>query len=112
LARARKRKSVFDPQSVIAARGHGQVRKRFTVGQVIYSQGAPADAAFFVESGCIKESTIVRNGGEAVIALCGPGEFFGTRFFMNRFRRKGLIEYGLDGRIRVHHSLRSTVVED
>jgi CRP/FNR family transcriptional regulator, cyclic AMP receptor protein len=33
-------------------------------------------------------------------------------FFMNRFRRKGFIEYGLDGRIRVHRSLRSTVVED
>jgi hypothetical protein len=33
-------------------------------------------------------------------------------FFMNRFKRKGFIEYGHDGRIRVHQSLRSAVVED
>jgi CRP/FNR family transcriptional regulator, cyclic AMP receptor protein len=216
LARARRRRNVFDPRVVLTGRGHGQVRKRFQAGQVIYSQGDPPEAAFFLESGSIKVSTVVRNGREAVLALPGPGDFFGVRcllgtphtatataltdssvvttaalcrmvrevpdfaemfatflvqrcaddqerlishlthsaeqrlaytllrlassnredhalpipisqslfakmigttrsrvsFFMNRFKRKGFIEYGHDGRIRVHQSLRSAVVED
>ena len=92
---------------------------------MIYSQGDPPEAAFFVESGSIKVSTVVRNGREAVLALNGAGDFFGVRCLLGtphtatatalidyRFKRKGFIEYGHDGRIRVHHSLRSAVVED
>jgi CRP/FNR family transcriptional regulator, cyclic AMP receptor protein len=33
-------------------------------------------------------------------------------FFMNRFKRQGFIEYGRDGRVRVHHSLRNAVGQD
>jgi CRP/FNR family transcriptional regulator, cyclic AMP receptor protein len=33
-------------------------------------------------------------------------------FFMNRFKRQGLIEYGRDGRVRVHHSLRNAMAKD
>lgn len=79
MAKPRRRRNVFDPRVVLTGRGHGQVRKRFPAGQVIYSQGDPPDAAFFVESGSIKVSTVVRNGREAVLALPGPGDFFGVR---------------------------------
>jgi CRP/FNR family transcriptional regulator, cyclic AMP receptor protein len=83
LGASKKKKKRFRSTTFDCSEGHGQVRKRVTVGQVIYSQGDAADAAFFVESGCIKESTVVRNGGEAVLALCGPGEFFGTRCMLD-----------------------------
>lgn len=33
-------------------------------------------------------------------------------FFMNRFKRQGFIEYGRDGRIKVHNSLRSAMADD
>lgn len=33
-------------------------------------------------------------------------------FFMNRFKRQGFIEYGRDGRVRVHNSLRNAVGQD
>jgi CRP/FNR family cyclic AMP-dependent transcriptional regulator len=33
-------------------------------------------------------------------------------FFMNRFKRHGFIEYGPDGRVRVHHSLRNATGQD
>jgi hypothetical protein len=78
LAKARRR-NVFDPRVVLTGTGHGQVRKRFQAGQVIYSQGDPPEAAFFVEIGSIKVSTVVRNGREAVLALHGAGDFFGVR---------------------------------
>jgi len=83
LAKARRRRNVFDPRVVLTGRGHGQVRKRFAASQVIYSQGDPPDAAFFVESGSIKVSTVVRNGREAVIALSGPRDFFGIRALLD-----------------------------
>jgi hypothetical protein len=31
---------------------------------------------------------------------------------MNRFKRQGFIEYGRDGRIKVHNSLRSAMADD
>ncbi len=33
-------------------------------------------------------------------------------FFMNRFKRQGFIEYGRDGRVRVHNSLRNAMAKD
>jgi len=42
-------------------------------------QGDPADAAYYVESGRVKISTVTPTGKEAVIAIRGPGQFFGTR---------------------------------
>jgi CRP/FNR family cyclic AMP-dependent transcriptional regulator len=33
-------------------------------------------------------------------------------FFMNRFKRQGFIEYGKDGRVRVHNSLRNAMAKD
>jgi CRP/FNR family transcriptional regulator, cyclic AMP receptor protein len=33
-------------------------------------------------------------------------------FFMSRFRRQGFIEYGRDGRVRVHNSLRNALAKD
>ncbi len=33
-------------------------------------------------------------------------------FFMNRFKRQGFIEYGRDGRVRVHTSLRNAMGQD
>jgi CRP/FNR family transcriptional regulator, cyclic AMP receptor protein len=33
-------------------------------------------------------------------------------FFMSRFKRQGFIEYGRDGRVRVHNSLRNAMAKD
>ena len=46
-------------------------------GGVIFEQGDPADAVFYVQKGKIKIAVESKQGKEAVIALLGPDEFFG-----------------------------------
>jgi CRP/FNR family cyclic AMP-dependent transcriptional regulator len=44
---------------------------------MIYRQASRADAVFYIQKGRIKISVASTQGKEAVIALLGPGEFFG-----------------------------------
>ena len=48
-----------------------------TKHEVVFSQGDPADAVFYVQYGKIKLSVFSRQGKEAVIAILGSGDFFG-----------------------------------
>jgi CRP-like cAMP-binding protein len=48
-----------------------------TSGQVIFSQGDPADAVFYLEKGRVKLSVVSNSGREAVLAIIGAGSFFG-----------------------------------
>lgn len=43
----------------------------------VFSQGDPADAIFFVQTGRLKISVVSSAGKEAVLALLGPDSFFG-----------------------------------
>jgi len=44
---------------------------------VIYSQEDPADALFYVQKGKVKTTVVSKHGKEAVLAIAGPGQFFG-----------------------------------
>jgi CRP/FNR family transcriptional regulator, cyclic AMP receptor protein len=41
------------------------------------TQGAPADAVFCVEKGCLKLTVVSPRGKAAVVGMVGPGDFFG-----------------------------------
>jgi len=45
--------------------------------QVIYMQGAPADAVYFLLHGKVKLAVTSEEGKEAIVATLGPGDFFG-----------------------------------
>src|SRR6202023_2514239 len=45
--------------------------------QILFSQGEPADAVFYVESGKVKVSVASEQGKEAVVAMLGTNDFFG-----------------------------------
>jgi len=45
--------------------------------QIIFSQGSPADAVFYIEEGKVKLTVLSGRGKEAVIAILGSGDFFG-----------------------------------
>jgi CRP/FNR family cyclic AMP-dependent transcriptional regulator len=45
--------------------------------QVIFSQGDPADAVFYVQKGRVKRTVVSKQGKEAIVALLGADEFFG-----------------------------------
>ncbi len=45
--------------------------------QTIFEQGDPADTVFYVQKGRIKVAVQSEQGKEAVVAILGPGQFFG-----------------------------------
>jgi CRP-like cAMP-binding protein len=73
----RKRQKPFDPQTFLATVGRGKTTLSIGKKKVIFSQGDSADAAFYVQEGKVKLTVISHQGKEAVVALLGPGDFFG-----------------------------------
>ncbi len=54
---------------------------------VVFRQGDPADAVFYVETGRIQLTIVSDQGKEGVIALLGPGDFFGEGCLSGQPRR-------------------------
>jgi CRP-like cAMP-binding protein len=55
----------------------GKTLLRLSKGHRIFSQGEPADAIYFVQSGKVKITAVSGDGKEAVFAVLGPSAFFG-----------------------------------
>jgi len=68
---------VFDPKAFLATVGEGRSVTKSGEGQIVFSQGDPADALFYVQSGKVKVTTLSSQGKEAVVAILGAGDFFG-----------------------------------
>jgi CRP-like cAMP-binding protein len=75
-ARPRSR-APFDGKTLRAALPEGRTLREYRKGAVIFTQGDPADAVFFVQRGKVKLTVLSRQGKQAVVALLGPGDFFG-----------------------------------
>jgi CRP/FNR family transcriptional regulator, cyclic AMP receptor protein len=67
----------FDPKAFLASVGAGRSIAKAREGQVIFSQGDPADALFYIQKGKVKVTTLSSHGKEAVVAILGAGDFFG-----------------------------------
>ncbi|HEX5846990.1 MAG TPA: Crp/Fnr family transcriptional regulator [Rhodoplanes sp.] len=67
----------FDPKSLLAKVGEGGTAGKHGKDQVVFSQGDPADAVFYIQKGKVKVAVVSEQGKEAVVALLGPGDFFG-----------------------------------
>ena len=49
----------------------------FRAGQTIFSQGASAETFMYIQSGRVKLSMASKTDKEPIVAILGPGEFFG-----------------------------------
>ncbi|MGD0024208.1 MAG: Crp/Fnr family transcriptional regulator [Xanthobacteraceae bacterium] len=87
MAKDKRTNDTLDPKRVLSGRGAGQSRLRLAPGQVIFAQGDFADALNYIESGLVKLAVVSPSGKEAVIALRGDGEFFGTWCLIKEHRR-------------------------
>jgi len=77
-ALVRKRAKVsFDPKVFLAKVGEGKTIFKYHKDQVVFSQGQVADAVFYIQQGKIKLTVVSEQGKEAVVAILGPGHFFG-----------------------------------
>ena len=67
----------FDSTSFLSKVGKGRTIVPCRKSQVIFRQGDPAEAVFFVQSGRIKLTVVSERGKEAVVAVLNPDSFFG-----------------------------------
>jgi CRP/FNR family cyclic AMP-dependent transcriptional regulator len=85
--RKKKKEVPFDPRVFLSKVNGGQTRTKYKKGAFIYRQGDPADAVYYVQSGKLKRALLSEQGREAVVAIFGPGDFFGERCLSGEQRR-------------------------
>jgi len=72
-----KQKSAFNAQAFLDSAGVARKVREFKRAEIIFSQGAPATSVMYVQDGGVKITAVSENGKEAIIAILGPGDFFG-----------------------------------
>ena len=82
-----KRKTIFDPSAFLAQAGAGRTIAAFRKAGVLFTQGEPADAVFYIQKGKIKLTVVSEQGKEAVVAVLGVGEFCGEGCLAGQSRR-------------------------
>jgi CRP-like cAMP-binding protein len=68
----------FNSRKLLTKVGRRKTTRQYKDQQTIYSQGDVADAMFHIQSGNVKLTVRSRRGKEAVIAILGRGDIFGT----------------------------------
>jgi CRP/FNR family transcriptional regulator, cyclic AMP receptor protein len=84
---ATKRRRSFDTKSFLARVGDGRSIGKYRKDQIVFSQGDPGDAVFYIQKGKAKLTVVSEQGKEAVIAILGTGEFFGEGCLAGQARR-------------------------
>ena len=72
-----KKMIAFDAQAFLDSAGVARKVRELKGAEVIYSQGDAAKNILYVQSGGVKLSVVSESGKEAVVAILGPGDFFG-----------------------------------
>jgi CRP/FNR family transcriptional regulator, cyclic AMP receptor protein len=73
----RKDDAAFDPQAFLYSAGVARRIVRYRRGEGIFRQGEPCNHILFIQEGGVKLSVLSKAGREAVVAMLGPGDFFG-----------------------------------
>jgi CRP/FNR family cyclic AMP-dependent transcriptional regulator len=72
-----KGKHAFDAQAFLDSAGVARKVVGHRRSQRIYAQGDPATSVMYIQTGGVKLSVVNEVGKEAVVAILGPGDFFG-----------------------------------
>ena len=64
-------------KSFLDSTGIGRKVGRFQKKETIFAQGDPAGSVMYIQEGGVKLTVINKAGKEAVVAILGPGDFFG-----------------------------------
>ena len=74
MARAARK---FNAETFLASTGVAKRIHEYARSEVIFSQGEPCESVMYIMDGGVKLSVLSRAGKEAVVAMLGPGDFFG-----------------------------------
>src|SRR6202011_3395682 len=68
---------VFDLKYFLDSAGLGRRVAKFEAKETVFGQGDPATDVMYIQEGGVKLSVVNETGKEAVVAILGPGDFFG-----------------------------------
>jgi CRP/FNR family transcriptional regulator, cyclic AMP receptor protein len=72
-----KKKDAFSAQAFLDSAGVARKVIKFKRAEIIFSQGTPAESIMYLQEGGVKITALNSEGKEAIIAILGPGDFFG-----------------------------------
>ena len=75
--RALKPVPAFNAQVFLDSTGVAKTIGSYDRGKAIFNQGEPAGHVMYIQSGGVKLSVLSKTGREAIVAMLGPGDFFG-----------------------------------
>ena len=84
-----KRPGTFNVQRFLNSAGIARQVVEYRRGEAIFTQGDPCEHVFYIQKGGVKLSVLSKAGREAVVAMLGPGEFFGEGCLAGQPRRMG-----------------------
>jgi CRP/FNR family cyclic AMP-dependent transcriptional regulator len=67
----------FDAQVFLDSAGVARKVVQYQIKKTIFGQGDPAKSVMYIQKGRVKLSVVNATGKEAVVAVLGPGDFFG-----------------------------------
>jgi CRP-like cAMP-binding protein len=73
----RRAKLPFDPKAFLSKVNGGRAISQYREDKVVFRQGDPSDAVFYIQSGKVKTTVVSEQGKEAVVAILDTGDFFG-----------------------------------
>ena len=79
----------FNAQDFLDTAGVSRKVMDYRRGESIYSQGDAAEAVMYIQKGGVKLSVVNGSGREAVVAMFGPGDFFGEGCMAGQTLRMG-----------------------
>ena len=72
-----KHTGAFNAQRFLDSAGLARKVVSYRRGESMFTQGDPCDHVLYIQKGAVKLSVLSKTGREAVVAMLGPGEFFG-----------------------------------
>jgi len=82
-------KGTFDVQAFLNSAGIAKKIVAYRRGEVIFAQGDPCDNVLYIQTGRVRLSVVSATGREAVVAMLGPGDFFGEGCLAGQSVRMG-----------------------
>src|SRR5437870_9541526 len=84
-----KQKGTFDAQAFLDSAGVARKIVEYRRSETIFTQGDPCDSVLYIQKGGVKLSVLSKTGREAVVAMLGPGDFFGEGCLAGQRLRMG-----------------------
>ena len=67
----------FNAQAFLDSAGVAKTIVEYGRGETIFTQGDACEHVMYIQTGGVKLSVLSKTGREAVVAMLGPGDFFG-----------------------------------